>query len=310
MTPKNTEATFYRASFDGITEYRSMPTPRGSVFAIRRSATNAWRIYTRVDGKLVSLNTSRRTLKSAKSAVRLMARHPQCVAIAVAFCELHRRYAKAGASEIAKLEARMAAMVTCWQYTDMRVVRSDIDGLPMMVESHIAATIEDLSGDPDVSDAEAQVVIASCRDWIADVRIADDDQGDISDAELLHMCNRAIDGGLAFVLADVRMTASREMHKLAWDALEPLKPDTAFAIDHVMGKPRSILSVHHVKREDVLRAAGAPNLADDPTLGMRGIAAGQIADALVSLAEGKYDRVRSMLRRASANAEFLNTDEH
>ena len=84
-----------------------------------------------------------------------------------------------------------------------------------------AETIAELTGDA-VSGAEASAVVAWCREWYADVAetFTDGDEyagEEIGTTALLRGCDRHIDGGLAFVLADVRRLAAHDagMVKLA-----------------------------------------------------------------------------------------------
>jgi hypothetical protein len=54
---------------------------------------------------------------------------------------------------------------------------------------------------------ETSAVVAWCRDWAEDCEWADTTPVEVSETaarELLRACDRHIDGGLSFVLADVR----------------------------------------------------------------------------------------------------------
>lgn len=66
--------------------------------------------------------------------------------------------------------------------------------------------ISELTGEDYVTTDEAAAVIAWCRDWVADVE--PDGYQHLTTADILRGCDRHIDGGLAFVLADVRRLAA------------------------------------------------------------------------------------------------------
>lgn len=75
----------------------------------------------------------------------------------------------------------------------------------------LGARIAELAGDDYVTTTEAAAVVEWCREWASDCEWGDVDAEDIAamnDAAILRACHRRIDGGLAFVLADVRRTAS------------------------------------------------------------------------------------------------------
>lgn len=72
----------------------------------------------------------------------------------------------------------------------------------------LAAIISGYTGEATVTDEEASAVLAWCREWVADCGFDNvEDVSTLPDAVLLAGCNRHVDGGLAFVLADVRACA-------------------------------------------------------------------------------------------------------
>lgn len=82
--------------------------------------------------------------------------------------------------------------------------------------------IAELAGSDYVTTTEATAVLEWCRDWVADCyggREDEDDLAALSDGYVLRKCNRVIDGGLAFVLSDVRRAS--ETAKRHEDATSP-----------------------------------------------------------------------------------------
>lgn len=73
----------------------------------------------------------------------------------------------------------------------------------------LAATIEDATGDDNVSDDDATGVLEWCRLWVADCYGAGTED-EVGPEALLRYCQRHIDGGLRFVLEDVRRVASTD----------------------------------------------------------------------------------------------------
>jgi hypothetical protein len=69
-----------------------------------------------------------------------------------------------------------------------------------------------LAGDRTMTVGETRTAVAWCREWASDT--FEDFDASLTDAAVLRACHRHIDGGLAFVLADVRRLASE-------DAAEP-----------------------------------------------------------------------------------------
>lgn len=63
------------------------------------------------------------------------------------------------------------------------------------------------SGADDVTEEEGASVLAWLRDWIEDV---EPHRGVMDTPSLLRVCDRLIDGGIAFVLADVRRVAAED----------------------------------------------------------------------------------------------------
>lgn len=75
----------------------------------------------------------------------------------------------------------------------------------------LAAIIARYASDDYVTTTEAASVLAWCREWAEDCQWADTTPVEVSQTaarELLRACERHIDGGLAFVLADVRRLAN------------------------------------------------------------------------------------------------------
>lgn len=92
--------------------------------------------------------------------------------------------------------------------------------------------IAELAGDDYVTTNEAAEVIEWCQEWARDC------EGGhlftVNDANLLHVSNRLIDGGLAFVLADIRRVASESVRSVEGDGIayhgEPTAEDIAEAM--------------------------------------------------------------------------------
>lgn len=76
----------------------------------------------------------------------------------------------------------------------------------------LGSLIAELAGDDHVTTTEAATVLEWCREWARDV-----EHGDlfaVNDSNLVHVSHRLIEGGLAFVLADVRTVGCPELVKL------------------------------------------------------------------------------------------------
>jgi len=79
--------------------------------------------------------------------------------------------------------------------------------------SEIARVVRELAKDETVTRDEAAEVLSWARDWARDT-FSDFEESDHEDAAVLRESNRRIDGGLSFVLADVRRCGARDVSAL------------------------------------------------------------------------------------------------
>lgn len=101
-----------------------------------------------------------------------------------------------------------------WTEETTELAKPDPEETAAIERVALSDLVASLTGDRTVTIAEAADVVAWCREWGADVQLDSFGEHDVSDIAspalaptLLRLCNRFIDGGLAFVLADVRRDA-------------------------------------------------------------------------------------------------------
>lgn len=136
----------------------------------------------------------------------------------VILAALDRRMAQGigGHSRAARMQEHRARLVEQIAAMDSAPVQASSDS-PNWVQDRVAAqeylasVIEPLTvgkvGNYAPSLDETAAVVTWCREWVADT-FGDGIEHRLSSLEMLSRCNDHIDGGLAFVLADVRRVAT------------------------------------------------------------------------------------------------------
>lgn len=116
------------------------------------------------------------------------------------------------------------ALVTYYGWTPSQACAIDFDAIdaePTTPDNagELGSLIAELAGGGYVTTMEAAEVILWCSEWVRDTFAQPDDEpqtiegSKLTDETLLRGCQHHIDGGLAFVLADVRRVA-KESHPL------------------------------------------------------------------------------------------------
>lgn len=110
----------------------------------------------------------------------------------------------ASAEDIAEAEAEYKLAVTPEQYERAGRALTAAETNPDNAGERIAlgSLIAELAGDDYVTTTEAAAVLDWCQEWARDC-----EQGElfmVNSTNLLHVAHRLIDGGMSFVLADVR----------------------------------------------------------------------------------------------------------